>query len=57
MDTSRGIPPFLRFNFVQHNHSTGESASWSGPIDFGRDDALMGLLYLREPNDPGMAGP
>ena len=53
-DRSRGIPPFLRFNFVQHNYATGESASWAGPIDYGRDDALMGLLHLREPNDPGM---
>jgi hypothetical protein len=44
----------LRFNFIQHKHSTGESASWAGPLDFGRDDAFMGLLYLREPDAPGM---
>jgi hypothetical protein len=56
-DTNRGIPPLLRFNFIQHNNATGESTSWAGPVDFGRDDSLMGLLYLREPNDPGMAGP
>jgi hypothetical protein len=53
-DNPKLIPPFLRFNFVQHVNATGESASWAGPLDFGRDDALMGLLYLREPSDPGM---
>jgi hypothetical protein len=57
MEQNKGIPPFLRFNFVQHTHATGESSSWSGPVDFGRDDNMMGILYLREPNDPGMAGP
>jgi len=44
----RGQPSLLRFNFVQHQASTGESASWAGPIDHGRDDQLMGLLHLRE---------
>ena len=29
-------------------HATGESASWAGPIDFGRDESFMGLLYLRD---------
>jgi hypothetical protein len=47
----------LRFNFAQHVHTTGQSATWAGPVDFGRDDSFMGLLYLREPNNPGMAGP
>ena len=40
---------------AQHEHSgrpahrtaTGESASWAGPVDFGRDDAFTGLLVLR----------
>ena len=32
----------------QHQASTGESASWAGPVDHGRDDAFMGLLHLRE---------
>jgi hypothetical protein len=44
----RGRPTLLRFNFVQHQHASGESASWAGPIDYGRDDSFMGLLYLRE---------
>jgi hypothetical protein len=51
------VPRLLRFNFTQHIHSSGQSASWAGPIDFGRDDSFMGLLYVREPNAPGMAGP
>jgi hypothetical protein len=46
-------PSLLRFNFVQHKTTTGESASWAGPIDFGRDDAFMGLLHLREPTGNG----
>jgi hypothetical protein len=50
-------PRLLRFNFVQHVHATGQSASWAGPIDFGRDDNFMGLLYLRDARAPGMAGP
>jgi hypothetical protein len=54
IDPQRGRPTVLRFNFVQHKHSTGESASWAGPLDFGRDDSFMGLLYLREPDAPGM---
>lgn len=42
-------PRLLRFNFVQHLASTGQSASWAGPIDYGRDDAFTGLLYLNGP--------
>ena len=49
-------PVMLRFNFSQHKTATGESASWAGPIDFGRDDQFMGLLFLRETNSPGMVG-
>jgi hypothetical protein len=49
-------PVMLRFNFAQHMTATGESASWAGPEDFGRDDRFMGLLFLREQNNPGMAG-
>jgi hypothetical protein len=49
-------PVLLRFNFVQHNAATGESASWAGPIDFGRDDAFTGVLFLRETQTPGMIG-
>jgi len=51
------IPKLMRFNFTQHVHASGQSASWAGPIDFGRDDSFMGLLYVREANVPGMAGP
>ena len=40
-------PTLLRFNFAQHKTSTGESSSWAGPVDFGRDEAFMGLLELR----------
>lgn len=54
-DANKGRPRLLRFNFSQHKHVTGESASWAGPIDFGRDDAFMGLIYLRESDEPGMA--
>ena len=51
----RGRPSLLRFNFSQHRQSDGESASWAGPVDFGRDDALMGCLCLTESARPGMA--
>jgi hypothetical protein len=54
-DADRGRPRLLRFNFSQHKNATGESASWAGPVDFGRDDAFMGLIYLRESDEPGMA--
>jgi hypothetical protein len=54
-DEGKGRPRLLRFNFAQHKHTTGESASWAGPIDFGRDDAFMGLIYLKESDEPGMA--
>jgi hypothetical protein len=55
-DTSKkDRPVMLRFNFSQHKTTTGESASWAGPVDFGRDDQFMGLLFLREQNSPGMA--
>lgn len=41
------MPALLRFNFIQHQHATGASASWAGPIDFGRDDLFTGALVLR----------
>lgn len=41
-------PRMLRFNFSQHRSATGESASWAGPVDFGRDQQFTGLLYLRD---------
>ncbi|HUB27698.1 MAG TPA: hypothetical protein VL992_19895, partial [Tepidisphaeraceae bacterium] len=43
------LPHLLRFNFIQHTAKTGETASWAGPIDFGRDEQFMGLIYLRQP--------
>jgi hypothetical protein len=53
---SKGMPVMLRFNFTQHRKDIGESASWAGPVDFGRDDAFTGILLLREPQTPGMPG-
>jgi hypothetical protein len=47
LDSQHGRPQLLRFNFVQHQTRTGESASWAGPIDYGKDQSLMGLIYLR----------
>jgi hypothetical protein len=47
--SSKGTPALLRFNFSQHRNLTCESASWCGPVDFGRDDQLMGVLYVRGP--------
>lgn len=41
-------PALLRFNFCQHRHQNCQSASWCGPVDFGRDQNLMGILYLHE---------
>jgi hypothetical protein len=55
-DPNLGMPTLLRFNFSQHRTATGESASWAGPVDFGRDDAFMGCLQVRDPDIPGMAG-
>jgi hypothetical protein len=55
-NSERGRPSLLRFNFVQHQNSTGKSASWAGPIDFGRDSEMMGLIHLREAVTPGFAG-
>ena len=56
-DKDKTLPKLLRFNFSQHVHSTGQSASWAGPVDFGRDDSFTGLLVVRDSTDPGMAGP
>ena len=54
-DANKGWPRMLRFNVTQHRADSGESASWAGPVDFGRDDALTGVLILREPENPGVA--
>ena len=43
------IPTLLRFNFVQHRNQTCQSASWCGPVDYGRDENMMGVLYLKPP--------
>lgn len=56
-DTAKGRPIALRFNFSQHKVLTGESSSWAGPVDFGRDGEFTGLLLLRESATPGMTGP
>jgi len=50
-------PTMMRFNFSQYKQATGESSSWAGPVDFGQDDAFMGLLYLRDSKSPGMGQP
>ncbi|CAN5672516.1 hypothetical protein BH09PLA1_BH09PLA1_26580 [soil metagenome] len=55
-DPQRGRPRLVRFNFTQHKTLTGESASWAGPIDFGRDEDFTGVLILRDPQNPGMPG-
>ncbi|HSI36545.1 MAG TPA: hypothetical protein VK986_23370 [Tepidisphaeraceae bacterium] len=47
-------PTLMRFNFSQYKVATGESSSWAGPVDFGRDDTFTGLLYLRDQKVPGM---
>jgi len=47
-------PVFLRFNFATHRQSDGESASWAGPIDYGRDDSFTGLLLIRDERSSGM---
>ena len=49
-------PRLMRFNLVQYKAGSGESSSWAGPLDYGRDDAFMGLLYLRDLKAPGMGG-
>ncbi len=55
LDGNRPLPRLLRFNFIQHRAANGESDSWAGPIDYDRDDQLMGLLYLRDTSPPGMS--
>ena len=56
VENDAAVPTLLRFNFIQHRTATGESASWAGPVDFGRDDAFTGVLYLREARNPGLLG-
>lgn len=52
-DPAKPMPVMLRFNFCQHRNETGESASWAGPIDFGKDNDFTGVLVLRELQTPG----
>lgn len=47
-DAKFGRPKFLRFNFVQHKAANGESSSWAGPVDYGRDEGVMGVIVLRD---------
>jgi Domain of unknown function (DUF4091) len=58
-EQGRGRPVLLRFNFTQHKNATGESATWAGPVDFGRDSAFMGALVIRtfDPAFLGVNGP
>jgi hypothetical protein len=45
-------PMLLRFNFSQHRQQNCQSTSWCGPVDYGRDENLMGVLYLSQPGAP-----
>lgn len=54
VDPQQGMPTLLRFNFVQHKDAVGESASWAGPIDFGRDESFTGVLHVKEADEPGV---
>lgn len=47
---NKNAPVLLRFNFCQHRQQNCESASWCGPVDFGRDQNMMGVLYLHDPD-------
>jgi hypothetical protein len=47
-DNAGRVPSFLRFNFSQHQKSSGRSSSWAGPVDSGRDDGFTGVLVVRE---------
>jgi len=47
---STETPRLMRFNFSQHMADTGQSASWAGPVDYGGDEAFMGLLHLHSPD-------
>lgn len=40
-------PVLLRLNFSQHLATRGESSSWAGPVDFGRDEGFMGAIQLK----------
>ncbi|MEL7237279.1 MAG: hypothetical protein AAGK78_00335, partial [Planctomycetota bacterium] len=48
------VPAMLRFNVSQHVADTGESASWAGPVDHGRDASITGALILRKPRQVGI---
>jgi len=56
ISAARGRPVMLKFNFSQYSAESGESASWAGPVNFGRDDSFTGLLFIRDNRAPGMAG-
>ena len=51
----KAFPMMLRFNFSQHCKQTCESSSWCGPVDFGADEKLMGVLYLKSPKTTDVA--
>jgi len=48
------LPVLLRFNFCQNRRANCVSASWAGPVDFGREERFMGVLYLRTPPEVGL---
>jgi len=41
-------PVMLRFNFAQHQHDTGITGTWAGPVDHAREDDFTGVLVIRE---------
>lgn len=43
--------PLLRFNVSRHHAASGISASWAGPVDFGRDIRLTGCVVLVDPRE------
>ena len=47
------VPAMLRFNLSHHDGQTGRSASWAGPVDYGREEDFTGALVLRRPDRVG----
>lgn len=40
-------PVMIRFNFAQHQHDTGITGTWAGPVDHAREDEFTGVLVIR----------
>ncbi|MEM8875230.1 MAG: hypothetical protein AAGD32_13355 [Planctomycetota bacterium] len=39
-------PVMYKFNFAQHRHETGQTATWAGPVDGMRDKGFAGVLVV-----------